>query len=193
MKAHSNHRFFIPYLGIRFILAGFAIYAWCGLWIAGCAPKPGISSQIRTPENVLKCVREYRIEFTSLACLLDLQLKGKEARYSGSVEIYYQAPDTVAFYPRSFLGVNIFEATGKGDSLTIYFPKENQYFTGSYSDLENTRLWSWKIPFPLLFESITGKEGLMDPGVKYITRMDNLYVYGFEDENWVKEYYVDAK
>jgi hypothetical protein len=124
---------------------------------------------------------------------LDLHLKGKEASYSGSVEIYYRAPDTVAFYPRSFLGMNIFEATGEGDSLTIYFPKENQYFTGRYSDLENTRLWSWQIPFPLLFELITGKEGLADSNAVYLKDTGSLFVYESEDEGWMKEYYVDAQ
>ena len=90
------------------------------------------------------------------------------------------------------MGINVFKALGEGDSLIIYFPKENQYFTGNYSDLENTRLWSWKIPFRVLLDLISGKMGTMEPNVQYVSQTDDLFVYRYEDENWIKEHYVDA-
>ncbi len=175
-----------------FSITAFGLCVWVGFMITDCAPKPRILPQDRTSENVLRCARQNTVEFTSLAGLLDLQLKGKAAKYSGTVEIYYQAPDTFAFYPRSFFGMNIFEAFGQDDSLTVYFPKENQYFTGKYSDLENTRLWSWHIPFRLLSDLILGKGGLSDSNLVYFCNTRDWFGYRSEDENWIKEYYIDA-
>jgi len=118
-------------------------------------------------------------------------LKGKEAKFSGGVEIFYQAPDSFAFYPRSFLGTDIFKAVGADDTLAIYFPRENQYFSGRISDLENTQLWSWNIPFQMLLNLILGKEGLMEPNVQFVSKTEKYFVYRYEDENWIKEYHVD--
>lgn len=191
MIGPSRAHFGVSPFGIFFITA-FGLWVWVGLIITDCAPIPKILPQDRTPENVLRCARQNTVEFTSLAGLLDLQLKGKAAKYSGTVEIYYQAPDTFAFYPRSFFGMNIFEALGQDDSLTVYFPKENQYFAGKYSDLENTRLWSWQIPFRLLSDLILGKEGLSDSDLVYFHSTGDWFGYKSEDENWIKEYYVDA-
>ncbi len=163
-----------------------------GLLIINCAPKPKLLPQDRTPENVLQCVLKNRIDFTSQASLLDLQLKGKEAKFSGEVEIYYQAPDSFAFFPRTFLGADIFKAAGADDILTIYFPRENQYFSGKISGLENTRLWSWNIPFRTLLDLILGKEGWMEPQAEFIGKTEKYFVYRYEDTNWVKEYHVNA-
>ena len=179
--------------GLRIgLLSLLILLIWCGLIWVNCAPKPKILPQDRTPENVLRCVQKNGIEFTSQAGLIDLQLKGKEAKFSGEVEIFYQAPDSFAFYPRSLLGADIFKAVGADDTLTIYFPRQNQFFSGKISDLENTRLWSWSIPFPVLMKLILGKEGLMEPEVRYVGKTDKYFVYRYEDVKWVEEYYVDA-
>jgi len=184
--------FHISDLRIRLFSAALILLIWIGLLITNCAPKPKILPQDRTPENVLRCVQKNRIEFTSQACLLNLQLKGKEAKFSGEVEIFYQAPDSFAFYPRSFLGADIFKAVGTDDTLTIYFPRENQYFSGRISDLENTRLWSWNIPFQVLLNLILREESLMEPEVRFVSKTEKYFVYRCEDENWIKEYHVDA-
>lgn len=178
-------------LSIPSFLSILTLYVWCGLLIVNCAPKPRVLPLDRTPENVLQCVLKNKIEFTSQACLLNFQLKGKEAKFSGEVEIFYQAPDSFAFYPRSFLGADIFKAGGADDTLTIYFPRENQYFSGRISDLENTQFWSWNIPFRMLLDLILGKEGLMEPQAQFISKTGKYFVYRYEDENWIKEYHVD--
>ncbi|MFH1336130.1 MAG: DUF4292 domain-containing protein [Candidatus Zixiibacteriota bacterium] len=193
MKEPREYCFHIPDLKIRLFPAALLLLIWIGLLITNCAPKPKILPQDRTPENVLRCVQKNRIEFTSQACLLNLRLKGKEAKFSGEVEIFYQAPDSFAFYPRSFLGADIFKAVGAADTLTVYFPGENQYFSGEISDLENTRLWSWNIPFQMLLNLILRKEGLMEPEVQFAGKTEKYFVYRYEDEDWIKEYHVDAE
>jgi hypothetical protein len=193
MKEPRKLCFHISHPGIRLFPAALLLLIWIGLLITNCAPKPKILPQDRTPENVLRCVLKNRIEFTSQACLLNLQLKGKEAKFSGEVEIFYQTPDSFAFYPRSFLGADIFKAVGADDTLTIYFPEKNQYFSGRISDLGNTRLWSWNIPFQMLLNLILGKEVLMEPEVQFAGKTEKYFVYRYEDEDWTKEYHVDAE
>jgi hypothetical protein len=192
MKEPNKSYFGVSPFGIGFFTV-FGLWVYLGLIITGCAPKPRILLQDQTPENVLRCARAKQVEFTSLAGLVDLQLKGKEAKYSGTVEIYYQAPDTFAFYPRSFFGMNILEVLGQDDSLTVYFPREKQYFSGKYSDLENTRLWSWQIPFRLFFELILFKEGLTDSNAVCMNTTGDLFIYNSKDKGWMKEYHVDAQ
>lgn len=162
------------------------------LWLS-CAPKPKILPQDRTPESVLKCVQEKRIEFQTFACLLDLKLKGKEAKFSGTIEFVYRAPDHFAFYPRSFLGMDVFKAKGANDSLTIYFPKNNEYYSGSFSDLEKTGLWSWKISLQMLQDMILRQGELMENDLIYAGISENEFIYKFEDENWIKEYWIDPQ
>jgi hypothetical protein len=169
------------------------LFIWCGLILVNCAPKPKIFPQDRTPENVLRCVSKNKIEFTSQACLLNLRLKGKESKFSGEVEIFYHEPDSFAFYPRSFLGADIFKAAGAGDTIIIYFPGENRYFSGKISDLEDSRLWSWNIPFKMLLDLILGKEGWIEPQAEFIDKTKNNFVYRCEDQDWSKEYHVDAE
>jgi hypothetical protein len=171
MKELIKFRFHVTHIGIRFSSVALLLLIGIGLLITNCAPKPKILLQDRTPENVLHCVQKNKVAFTSQACLLELQLKGKEAKFSGEVEIFYQAPDSFAFSPRSFLGADIFKAVGADDTLTIYFPRENQYFSGKISDLE---------------------KGLLESEVQFIGKMENYFVYRYEDENWIKEYHVDA-
>jgi hypothetical protein len=192
MKEPNRSDYGVAPFGISFF-AVVGLCIWLVFIIASCAPKPRMLLQDQTPENVWRCARENQVEFTSLAGLMDLQLKGKEAKYSGTVEIYYQAPDTFAFYPRSFFGMNIFQALGQDDSLTVYFPREKQYFAGKYSDLENTRLWSWQIPFRLFFELILLKEGLTDSNAVFLRNAGDLWIYSSEDNGWMKEYHVDAQ
>lgn len=186
------HHLDIPRFKTPFSIIIITLYYTVGFLLGGCAPKPKILTQNRTPENVLRCTLENKVEFETLACLLDLKLKGKEAQFSGTIEFFYKAPGTFVFYPRSIFGVNTFKTGGEDDSLTIYFPKENQYYSGSFADLEKTKLWSWKIPLKMLLGIITGREGLMESNAKYTGKSENLFLYKFEDENWIKDYWVDA-
>jgi hypothetical protein len=172
--------------------AKLTLFVWGASLIIGCAPKPKLLPQNKTPENVWRCALKNNVEFQTLACLLDLKLKGKEAKFSGTVEFFYDSSGTFAFYPRPVFGVEMFKASGKDDSLTIYFPRENQYYFGSFSDLEKTKFWSWKIPLKILLDMFLGRGGLIEENVKYVSNSKDLFSYRFEDENWIKEYWVDA-
>jgi len=159
----------------------------------GCAPKPKLSPHDRTPENVLRCAQKNQIEFETFACLMDLKLKGKEAKFSGTIEFCYKHRDTFSFYPRTFFGMGEFKAKGEDDSLTIYFPKQNEFYRGSFSDFEKTGLWSWEISLGVLLEMILGRGGLIEENVRYAGNTEDLFLYKFEDENWVKEYWIDSR
>ena len=180
---HLNHIF----------TAILSLFAWGSFLFVGCAPKPQILPQNKTPENVLRCALKNRIEFETLACLVDLKLKGKEAKFSGTVEFFYETPGTFAFYPRPVFGIEVFKASGKKDNLTIYFPKENQYYSGSFSDLEKTKFWRWKIPLKILLDMFLGRDGIIGKDVKYVSNSKDLFLYRFEDESWIKEYWIDSR
>jgi len=125
---------------------GLAFLTLAGFLIIDCAPKPKLLPENRTPQNVLRCAQKNQIEFETFACLMDLKLKGKGANFSGTVEFFYKHPDTFSFCPRTFFGTGTFKVRGEDDSLTIYFPKQNEFYRGSFSDFEKTELWNWKLP-----------------------------------------------
>ncbi|MGB8656209.1 MAG: DUF4292 domain-containing protein [Candidatus Zixiibacteriota bacterium] len=181
----------IPHPQIGLPAAGLYLSVLLGFLLLGCAPKPRLLPENRTPEGVLKCARENRIQLQTFACLANLKLKDKEAGFSGTVEFYYQAPGEFAFYPRSLFGMDLFKAKGENDSLTIYFPKENEYFRGSFSDFEKSRLWSGKIAFTVLLDVILGRDGLMEQSVRYEGSSEDLFLFKSEDDSWAREYWVD--
>jgi hypothetical protein len=177
----------------RIFTAILSLFAWGSFLFVGCAPKPQILPQNKTPENVLRCALKNKIEFETLACLVDLKLKGEEAKFSGTVEFFYETPGTFAFYPRSLLGMDMFRSGGKDDSLTIYFPKDNKYYSGSFSDLEKTKFWRWRIPLKMLLDMFLGRSDLFEENAKYVGSSKDLFLYRFEDESWIKEYWIDSR
>lgn len=182
-------------LRFKTFLFGFIIacLALAGFFTFGCAPKPKLPPENRTPENVLRCAQKNQIEFETFACLMDLKLKGKEAKYSGTIEFFYKHPGTFSFYPRTFFGIGMFKARGEDGSLTIYFPKQNEFYHGSFPDFEKTGLWSWNISFNMLLEMILGRDGLIEENVRYAGKSKDLFLYKIEDENWIKEYWIDSR
>jgi outer membrane lipoprotein-sorting protein len=179
----------------KIFISGFVptFFALVGFLIVSCAPKPKLLPENRTPENVLRCAQKNQIEFETFACLMDLKLKGKEAKFSGTIEFFYKRPDTFSFYPRTFFGMGMFKARGEDDSLTIYFPKQNEFYRGSFSDFEKTGLWSWKISLDMLLKMILGRDGLIEENARYTGNTKDLFLYEYEDENWIKEYWIDSR
>ena len=173
-----------------FILAFLAL---AGFLTFGCAPKPKLSPDDRTPENVLRCAQKNQIEFETFACLMNLKLKGKEAKFSGTVEFFYKHPDTFSLYSRTFFGMGGFKAKGEDDSLTIYFPKQNEFYRGSFSEFEKTGLWGWEISLDVLLDMILGKGGLIEEDARYVGNTEELFLYKVEEGNWVKEYWIDSR
>jgi outer membrane lipoprotein-sorting protein len=184
----STHRPNILYFLL--LLAFFPLFI---LFVAGCGPKPRLLPQERTSDGVLSCAIQNQIEFDTFAALLNLKIKGEEGKFSGTIEFFYQQPNSFSFYPRTLFGIGSFRAAGEGDSLTIYYPKQKEFYSGSFSELEETELWSWEIPLDLLVDMIlTGRESV-DPNVHFIQVRKDVFQYGFEDENWIREYWIESQ
>jgi len=161
--------------------------------ILGCGPKPKLLPEDRIPGKVLECALENQVGFETLACLLNLKLRGEEGKFSGTVEFFYRHPDTFSLYPRTFLGIGGFKAMGEGDSLTIYFSRRNEYYRGSFSDFEKSGLWAWGISLDMLLDVILGRSELAAENAEYSGSTEGLFLYKTEEEGWIREYWVDSK
>jgi outer membrane lipoprotein-sorting protein len=161
--------------------------------IINCAPKPKILPEDRTPQNVLRCAVKNQMEFETFACIMNLKLKGGKTKFSGTIEFFYKSPDLFSFYPRSFWGANTFRAKGEDDSLTLYFPNDNEYYMGNFSDFEKSALWGLKIDLKTLLKIITGEDGLNKEDVGYTGQDKNSFIYKSENERWIKQYWVDFR
>ncbi len=159
--------------------------------ILNCAPTPRILPEERTPQNVLRCAVRSHIEFETFACIINLKLKGEKTKSSGTVEFFYQSPDLFSFYPRSFWGANAFRAKGEGDSLTIYFPNDNEFYAGNFSEFQESGLWGLELDLETLLKIITGEDGLSEEDMLYQGQDKNNLIYETEDETWVKQYWID--
>ncbi len=186
LKSSGFKIFFSGFLPVSFGLTGL-------LLMAGCAPKPKLAPEERTPQNVLRCALRNQIKFKSCASLVKLKLKGDKSKFSGTFEFFYKRPHTFTLYPRTFFGVGTFKVKGEKDSLIIYFPKQNEFYLGSTSDFAKTKLWGSEIPPNLLLEMIWGKAGLEEEGVTYAGRSEELFWYQSKDKDWLKEYWIDPK
>ena len=174
----------------KFTFSSFVLSAFL---ILNCAPKPKILPEERTPQNALKCAVRSQIEFETFACIMNLKLKGEKAKFSSTVEFFYKSPDIFSFYPRSFWGANIFRAKGEDDSLTIYFPNDNEYYTGNFSDFEKSALWGLDLDLKTLLKIIIGENGLSQEDILYAGQDKNSFIYKFEDERWLRQYWIDFK
>lgn len=161
--------------------------------ILACAPKPRLELVDRTPENVLGCALDNQTEYETLACLVRLRLKSQGEKFSGTMEFFFRYPHTFAFHPRTLFGMGGFKATGENDSLIIYFPRQNEFYQGSFSDFRETALWNWKIPLPMVLEMILGKSGLSDGRLRYAGREKDFFLYELKDEGWSKRYWVESR
>lgn len=167
--------------------------------IFNCAPKPKILPEERTPQNILKCAVGNQVKFETFACIMNLKLKGEKTKFSSTIEFFYKSPDLkmhshlFSFYPQSFWGTDIFKAKGEGDSLTLYFPNDNEFYRGNFYDFEKGALWGLKIDLKTLLEIITGENDLSEKDMLYVRQEKNRFIYKFEDERWTKEYWIDFK
>jgi outer membrane lipoprotein-sorting protein len=175
---------------LRFVLLFLGL---AGFLISGCGPKPKLLPEDRTPEKVLRCARENQLHFDTFACLMNLKLEGEDAKFSGTIEFFYKHPDTFSFYPRTLFGMGAFRARGVGDSLTIYFPKRNEFYAGSFSEFERTGLWSWGISLNMLLDLILARTGLAEDDAEFVGTAEGLFLYELESEDWVKQYSIDSR
>ncbi len=170
-----------------------AFLALTTLLLASCGPKPKLLPEETTPENVLRCTLDNQMEFETLACLVKMKIKGPESKFSGTVEFLFRNPDTFIFYPQTLFGIGGFRAKGEKDSLTIYFPRRNEFFRGSFSDFDEASPLEWDLPLHLLLQMILGRSGLSNDETKYAGREGDIFSYGSEDDTWRMGYWVDSR
>jgi outer membrane lipoprotein-sorting protein len=171
----------------------FSLVTFTAFLILNCAPKPKILPEERTPQNVLKCAVRNQLKFETFACIMNLKLKGEKAKFSSTVEFFYKSPDLFSFYPRSFWGADIFKAKGEDDTLILYFPNANEFYKGGFSDFEKSELWGLKIDLKTLLRLIIGENSLSEKDVLYTGQDKNNFIYRFENERWIKQYWIDFK
>jgi outer membrane biogenesis lipoprotein LolB len=179
--------------GLILLGPAFALLALSALLLTGCAPKPKLLPQETTPENVLRCTLENQKEFETLACLVKMKIKGPEAAFSGTVEFLFRNPDTFVFYPQTFFGIGGFKAKAEKDSLTIYFPRRNEFFRGSFPDFDEASPLGWDLPLHILLQVALGRSGLSNAETGYEGREGDLFRYGSEDRSWQITYLVDSR
>lgn len=182
-----------PEEGKTLLRSGLLLLGLAGFLISGCGPKPKLLPEDRTPEKVLRCALGNQLQFDTFACLMNLKLKGEDAGSSGTIEFFYKHPDTFSFYPRTLFGMGAFRARGGGDSLTIYFPKRNEFYAGSFSDFERSGLWNWGISLNMLLDLILARRGLVEDAAEFVGTAEGLFLYEFEGEDWVKQYSIDSR
>ena len=124
---------------------------------------------------------------------MNLKLKGEKTKFSSTVEFFYRSPYLFSFYPRSFWGANAFRAKGQGDSLTLYFPNDNEFYAGGFSDFEKSAMWGLEIDLETLLKIITGQGGLKEEDMLYRGQDKKSFIYETEDERWVKQHWIDFK
>lgn len=189
MKFHSGLQRLKALVSVR----AFILVCLAALLLLGCAPKAKLLPEDRTPRRVLECALENQDGFETLASLLNLKLRGEEGKLSGTVEFFYRQPDTFAISPRTLFGIGGFRAVGAGDSLTIYFPSRNEYYRGSFSDFEQSGLWSWGISLDMLLDLIVEANGLRVKDADYAGTAEDLFSYRSEDREWMREYWIDSR
>jgi hypothetical protein len=167
--------------------------ALTAILLSSCAPKPRLLPEETTPENVLRCTLDNQMEFETLVCLVKMRIKGPESKFSGTVEFLFRNPDTFVFYPQTLFGIGGFRAKGEEDSLTIYFPRRNEFFRGSFSDFDEVSPLEWDLPLYLLLQMILGRSGLSSGETKYTGREGDIFRYGSENRTWQISYWVDSR
>ncbi len=68
------------------------------------------------------------------AYLYDLKINRDGRKNSVRLDVYYNG-DSLAVFARGYLGKGVLKGLLSGDSLRVYFPTENQYFSGSINRL----------------------------------------------------------
>ena len=75
-------------------------------------------------------------QFTTAAYLIDLRINDAGKKFSIATEAYFSG-DSSAFYGRGYIGKGAFKGNIINDVITIYFMSENEYYTGTISELDN--------------------------------------------------------
>ncbi len=108
---------------------------WAGfLAIGGCASTAVTSA--RPDGRLWELITRQNSELTTFASLVRVKLQ-RDGRFDDfRVEVFSESDQRLSLYVRGFLGQAVLKAIIAGDSLTVYFARENRIFVGFRSDLD---------------------------------------------------------
>jgi hypothetical protein len=72
----------------------------------------------------------------SAAYLFDIKITRQGKKNSARLDLY-QSGDTISFFARGYLGKGVLKGLLISDSVTLYFPTEDEYFIGRLTALTN--------------------------------------------------------
>lgn len=105
------------------------------LLLFACGPLPPPIND-ETVDRYYELVRLRAAEFQSAAYLIDMRLNDAGRKFSTVTELYFSG-DSVGFYGRGYLGKGAFKGHIINDMVTIYFKRQNEYFSSLMSDIRN--------------------------------------------------------
>jgi len=73
----------------------------------------------------------------SAAYLIELRLNDAGKKATVQTELYYSG-DSVGFYGRAYLSKGAFKGNIIEDYMTVYFPRDNEYYQGTLDDLKSS-------------------------------------------------------
>jgi outer membrane lipoprotein-sorting protein len=107
-------------------------FAVCVLVIYSCGTKPSITiSPDVTIQDVLDSLKKHSQSVRDLSGTALVRIKEKGNSQTAVVQFKYIQPDSFRLYIKGFAGMDLARITALGDSLTVYLPSDNLYFTTS--------------------------------------------------------------
>ena len=104
---------------------------WAGIVLVitaviGCAPTAPLDEAAVSAYRQVQQARAEQLH--SAAYLIDVRINDQGNKYSVTSELYV-AGDSVGFYGRGYLGRGVFKGRITDDTATIYFEREQEYFS----------------------------------------------------------------
>lgn len=97
-------------------------------------------------------------EVKSFAAILNLKGDTNKGKLKLNLELFYESPDLLVFYPRSSWGGAYFKAKVQHDSILIYFPQDEKFYKNNLNNFQKDLNWGWEIKFEELLDVIVDKK-----------------------------------
>lgn len=97
-------------------------------------------------------------EVKSFAAILNLNGDTHKGKVKLNLELFYESPDRLIFYPRSSWGSGYFKAKVSSDTILIYFPQDEKYYKNNLNNFQKDLNWGWEIGFTKLMKIIVDKK-----------------------------------
>ncbi len=126
-------------------------------------------------------------EVKSFAAILNLKGDTKKGKVKMNLELFYESPDRLIFYPRSSWGSGFFKAKVSQDIILIYFPQDEKYYKNNLNNFQNDLNWGWEIGFEELMEIIVDKK------INSLERAEVFYKKFKKYDNFDLPYEIDIR